>query len=111
MAEPILFGTATQNSRHFTTFSLKHDPDETETELSEDLKAVINLMNPMYFIAENNPGCAPNWWIRHGACDKDTSLSPLSPTWPPPFMTLARTSAPVSSGTADTAPMMIRRAS
>lgn len=74
MAEPILFGTATQNSRHFTTFSLKHDPNETETELSEDLKAVINLMNPMYFIAENNPGCAPNWWIRHGACDKDTSL-------------------------------------
>lgn len=31
-------------------------------------------MNPMYFIGEKNPGCARHWWIRHGACDKDTSL-------------------------------------
>ena len=74
MAEPILFGTEQQNSRHFTKFSLLHDPDETATELTEDLKAVINLMNPMYFVAQKNPGCAPHWWIRHGACDKDTSL-------------------------------------
>ena len=74
MAEPILFGTAAQNSRHFTTFSLRHDPEETATKLSEDLKHVIHLMNPMDFIAEKNPGCAPHWWIRHGACDKDTSL-------------------------------------
>lgn len=74
MAEPILFGTEHQNSRHFTTFSLTHDPEETATELTEDLKAVISLMNPMDFILRDNPGCAPHWWIRHGACDKDTSL-------------------------------------
>lgn len=74
MAEPVLFGTATENSRHFTEFSLRNDPNETETELTEDLKAVIDLMNPMYHIRGNNPGCAPHWWIRHGACDKDTSL-------------------------------------
>ncbi len=74
MAEPVLFGAETQDSRHFTVYSLRHDPNESETELNPDLKQVINMMNPMYFIRQNNPGCAPNWWIRHGACDKDTSL-------------------------------------
>ncbi len=74
MAEPVLFGTATENSRHFTQFSLLNDPAETVTQLSDDLKVVINMMNPMYYIRSNNPGCAPHWWIRHGACDKDTSL-------------------------------------
>ncbi len=74
MAEPNLFGTETQASRHFTEFSLRHDPSETATEISDDLKTVINMMNPMYYIRQNNPGCAPHWWIRHGACDKDTSL-------------------------------------
>jgi hypothetical protein len=74
MAEPILFGTETENSRHFTKFSLAHDENETATELADDLVEVIHMMNPMYFILGNNPGCAPHWWIRHGSCDKDTSL-------------------------------------
>ncbi|MDD6024881.1 MAG: hypothetical protein PUC06_11730, partial [Oscillospiraceae bacterium] len=74
MAEPDLFGTETVKSRHFTQFSLEHDPNETETEISEELKVVINMMNPMYFALNNNPGCAPHWWIRHGAIDRDTSL-------------------------------------
>ncbi len=74
MAEPDLFGTETVKTRHFTTFSLRHDPTETATELDEDLKVIINMMNPMYFALNNNPGCAPHWWIRHGAIDKDTSL-------------------------------------
>ncbi len=74
MAEPDLFGTETVKTRHFTTFSLRHDPSETATELAEDLKIIINMMNPMYFALGNNPGCAPHWWMRHGACDKDTSL-------------------------------------
>lgn len=74
MAEPDLFGTETVKTRHFTEFSLRHDPSETVTELSEDLKVIINMMNPMYFALQDNPGCAPHWWMRHGACDKDTSL-------------------------------------
>jgi hypothetical protein len=74
MAEPDLFGTETVKTRHFTEFSLRHDPSETAAELTEDLKAVIDLMNPMYFVLRNNPGCAPHWWIRHGSIDRDTSL-------------------------------------
>lgn len=74
MAEPDLFGTETVKTRHFTTFSLRHDPTETATELDAALQEIINMMNPMYFALNNNPGCAPHWWIRHGAIDKDTSL-------------------------------------
>ena len=74
MAEPDLFGTENVKTRHFTEFSLRHDPSETATELADDLKVIINMMNPMYFALNNNPGCAPHWWIRHGAIDKDTSL-------------------------------------
>jgi hypothetical protein len=74
MAEPDLFGTETVKTRHFTEFSLRHDPSETAAALTEDLKAVIDLMNPMYFVLRDNPGCAPHWWIRHGAIDRDTSL-------------------------------------
>ena len=74
MAEPDLFGTETVKTRHFTEFSLKHDANETAQALSEDLKVIINMMNPMYFALNRNPGCAPHWWIRHGAIDRDTSL-------------------------------------
>ena len=74
MAEPDLFGTETVKTRHFTEFSLRHDPTETATELDEELKTVINMMNPMYFVLSGNEGCAPHWWIRHGAVDRDTSL-------------------------------------
>lgn len=74
MAEPDLFGTETQKSRHFTQFSLEHDPNESETELDAGLKQVINMMNPMYFALRKNPGCATHWWIRYGAAEKDTSI-------------------------------------
>lgn len=74
MAEPDLFGTETVKTRHFTEFSLRHDPSETAQELDPELKKVIDLMNPMYFALNKNPGCAPHWWIRHGAIDKDTSI-------------------------------------
>lgn len=73
MAEPDLFGTETVKTRHFTKFSLQHDPSETAADLTDDLKVVIDMMNPMYFAGKNNPGCAPHWWMRYGALDKDTS--------------------------------------
>ncbi len=31
-------------------------------------------MNPMYFIAQKNGGCAYHWWIRHSAANNETSL-------------------------------------
>lgn len=72
--EPNLFGNKTTDSRHFTEFSLRHATGNPIARLDEDVPALVNLMNPMYFIGQNNPGIAGHWWIRHGSSDRDTSL-------------------------------------
>ena len=72
--EPNVFGTRTIESRHFTTFSLRHAAGNPNAGLDADIPALLNLMNPMYFIGRDNPGMAPHWWIRHGSSDRDTSL-------------------------------------
>jgi hypothetical protein len=69
-----LFGNKTTDSRHFTEFSLRHATGNPIARLDEDVPALVNLMNPMYFIGQNNPGIAGHWWIRHGSSDRDTSL-------------------------------------
>jgi acetyl esterase/lipase len=72
--EPNLFGNRATDSRHFTEFSLRHATGNPIARLDEDVLALVNLMNPMYFIGQNNPGIAGHWWIRHGSSDRDTSL-------------------------------------
>jgi len=74
MAEPDLFGTETVKTRHFTAFSKAHDPSETDDVIDEELAKIINMMNPYYFVRTGNPGCAPHWWMRYGALDRDTSI-------------------------------------
>jgi hypothetical protein len=74
MAEPVLFGNETQDARHFTLFSLRQETGDPNAQLDEDLPQKIRMMNPMSYILEGNPGCAPHWWLRHGAVEKDTSL-------------------------------------
>jgi hypothetical protein len=73
-AENILFGNETTNARNFTDFSLRHVSGDSSAEIDSDLKTVINLMNPMYFIGQKNSGCAGNFWIRYGTSDSNTSL-------------------------------------
>ncbi len=75
MAEPIEFGNETTDARHFTNFSLRYTSGDSSAEISDDLKTVVNLMNPMYFIGLKNPGCAKYWWIRVGTKDADASLT------------------------------------
>ena len=72
--EPNEFGNKTTDNRHFTLFSLRHATGDANAALDRDIPALLNLMNPMYFIGRNNPGMAGHWWIRHGSSDKDTSL-------------------------------------
>jgi hypothetical protein len=31
-------------------------------------------MNPMYFIGQNNPGCAKHWWVRAGSTESGLSV-------------------------------------
>jgi hypothetical protein len=72
-AENIEFGNETTNARHFTDFSLQHEKGSS-AKLDSDLPDKINMMNPMFFIANKNAGAAGNYWIRYGTSDANTSL-------------------------------------
>jgi hypothetical protein len=76
--EPNLFGTKTIDSRHFTDFSLQHSTGDKNAKLDADLQRLVNLMNPMYFIGQNNSGCANHWWLRQGTSDNHTSQTVLA---------------------------------
>jgi hypothetical protein len=73
--EPNLFGNRTTDSRHFTEFSLRHVTGNPGARLDDDIPALRNLMNPMYFILRNHPGIANHWWIRLGTSDAHTSFT------------------------------------
>ncbi|MBN1458673.1 MAG: Tat pathway signal protein [Armatimonadetes bacterium] len=74
----LLFGDQTHDGRHFTDYSLRHATGDPNATIDSDLKTIVDLMNPMYFLGKDNPGCADNWWIRHGTCDSFTSLTVIS---------------------------------
>lgn len=76
--EPIVFGNRTTDARHFTNFSLRHTTGNAQASIGADLQAVVDLMNPMYFIGQNNRGLAVRWWIRQGSSDNHTSLTVLA---------------------------------
>jgi hypothetical protein len=76
--EPILFGNKTTDARHFTDFSLRHATGDKSARIDDDVRSLVNLMNPMYFIGRNNKGCAQYWWIRHGTGDNHTSLTVIT---------------------------------
>ncbi|MDP4224271.1 MAG: subtype B tannase, partial [Bacteroidota bacterium] len=71
--EPNLFGSKTIDSRHFTSFSLRHSSANPNAEINDSLKLVVNMMNAMYFIGQDNRGCAGYWWLRNGTSDNHTS--------------------------------------
>lgn len=63
------FGNEQNDRRHFTDFSTEHAADQAPKAEEE----VIRLMNPLSFAGQQ--GTAPNWRIRHGSYDRDTSLA------------------------------------
>ncbi len=71
--EPAIFGTEAVNGRHFTDFGLRFATGHQDAKVDDEVVQLERMMNAMYFL----PGkahMAKHWWIRHGACDKDTSL-------------------------------------
>jgi len=68
-----LFGNSTTNARHFTNFSLQQDSGGPIAEIDGELQTIVNMMNPMYFIQQNNTDCAQDWFIRTGTKDRDTA--------------------------------------
>lgn len=67
------FGDKTTDSRHFTVYSLRHATGDPNASIDPALQTVVNLMNPMYFLGQKNPGAAQHWWIRHGAIETDSA--------------------------------------
>jgi hypothetical protein len=74
--EPAEFGNKTTNARHFTAFSLQHN--EPNARLEDEVKTLVNLMNPMYFIGQKNNGCAQHWWFRQGSSDAHTAQTVMA---------------------------------
>ncbi|MCD8155843.1 MAG: hypothetical protein LUD53_00005, partial [Clostridiales bacterium] len=66
-----LFGTRTEACRHFTAYSQTHSQ---ASGICAD-EQIVKLMNPMYYIDDARATKARYWRIRHGECDRDTSLA------------------------------------
>jgi hypothetical protein len=73
LPEPNLFGNKTTDARHFTSFSQQNSGSNNSSGIDSDVKTLVNLMNAMYFVMQNNNGCAGYWWLRNGSSDNHTS--------------------------------------
>jgi hypothetical protein len=76
--EPNLFGNKTTDARHFTSFSLQQASGNKSADIDSEVKALLNLMNAMYFIGQNNSGSAKYWWLRQGSSDNHTSQTVIA---------------------------------
>ena len=75
--ENALFGNDTTAAVHFTNFSLRQSASDIQAEITPEIKHLVNLMNPMFFILNDNKDCAPNWWIRHGTTESGISRAAM----------------------------------
>lgn len=69
-----VFGDSLGNPANFTDFSLCHNGNTPDTQVSETMKTRLEMYNPMDFIGHDKSTIAPHWYIRHGAKDRDTSF-------------------------------------
>ncbi len=70
--ENSLFGTASIHARHFTAYAASQS---TATPSSRADEKLVKMMNAMRYIGAADARTAPNWRIRHGTADRDTSLA------------------------------------
>lgn len=69
--ENMLFGDTRINLQHFTDFASNHST--VNAALAD--KTIVKMMNPMYYVCQENTKTAKHWRIRHGTQDKDTGLA------------------------------------
>lgn len=69
-----VFGNKDGEAANFTDFSLRHRIDNPEATIDTDMTRRVAMMNPMNYIGTDKSTVAPNWYIRHGAKDRDTSF-------------------------------------
>lgn len=66
-----LFGTVSKDAQHFTEFSYNNAP--LRTSIAD--ASIIKMMNPLYYIGNNNSETSKFWHIRYGTIDNNTSLA------------------------------------
>lgn len=69
-----VFGNEAGEGANFTQFSLSHRLHNPAARLSKEMEKRVTMYNPMAYIAGGESTVAPNWYIRHGAKDRDTSF-------------------------------------
>jgi hypothetical protein len=72
--ENMVFGTSLVDALNFTDWSLRIASSDGSASIAQDVKDRVYLMNPMNFIGETGSTTARNWYIRHGARDRDTAF-------------------------------------
>ncbi len=70
-----VFGDAAGNSAHFTDYGLQKATGDASATIDEGMKQRVYMYNPLNFIRDDKATTAPNWFIRHGARDRDTSFN------------------------------------
>lgn len=74
-----VFGDDRGEAANFTDFSLRHRLHSSSVKLDKEMVDRVAIMNPMNYIGTDKSTVSPNWYIRHGAMDRDTSfLVPLN---------------------------------
>ncbi len=74
-----VFGDDRGEAANFTDFSLRHRLHSSSVKLDKEMVDRVAIMNPMNYIGTDKSTVSPNWYIRHGAKDRDTSfLVPLN---------------------------------
>ncbi len=66
-----LFGNESINVRHFTKYSEANSLCDMER--AEEF--IVKMLNPMNYTEDDKAEKAKHWRIRHGECDRDTSLA------------------------------------
>lgn len=69
--ENSLFGNSEEEYQHFTKYSYEHS--KVDRKMADE--KIIKMMNPMAYIDLEESMVAKHWRIRHGECDRDTSLA------------------------------------
>jgi hypothetical protein len=78
LAEPSLFGNVTTEARHFTEFSLRKATGDPQAELDGEIRRLVDMMNPQYFVGQRNSGCARHWWLRRGTGESGISMTAIT---------------------------------
>ncbi len=68
------FGDETGSAVNFTGYSLRKATGDPSANFAPTVRENVYLMNPMNFIGDRQSTTTNNWYIRHGAIDRDTGF-------------------------------------